>query len=541
MAKTQGGGKTGSIDTMIELLRFNNNETRKQTSAIRQFIDAANRNEMVSGKEALETAAESKAAPAAAGRFRIGGMMSAAGKGVLGAATSPFRGMAKMLGLLLTPLSMAVGPLMTTLKPLVKLLKVGGPIGLLFGAMYAMFRDIGENEKFSATITTIKDTFNNNILPTFNAIKENVNALLGMEAVGTTFTSIGDWFTNFKTQIQDFVLENLANITETISGVLTGINELLIGDWKAGISTIGTSLFNGIKNFFDSAITNILEMFGADFGESGSFLGSIGGMIDTALVKMIGVWNGFTTGLKDKWEGLVNFFIGDDGYIKSTITSLKIGITTRWNAFTGSITDTWNAITDTLTVDIPAKISDLKDGMIDAWNNVSGSIMGALGRVKLWFETKPLELGMMLEKNFIETKGAFMEKLASFAGMITTIPSRLKLALLESLKGTMLGDYFVSDQMITNARQAVASGQEFSDRMIANAASNTEAQLAELAARRSALDASIAERQAALNVIAPSVNNSTQSQTSISLNAGNNEIADPYASSYMGRLIPGAF
>ena len=100
---------------------------------------------------------------------------------------------------------------------------------------------------------------------------------------------------------------------------------------------------------------------------------------------------------------------------------------------------------------------------------------------------------------------------------------------------------FVSDQMITNARQAVASGQEFSDRMIANAASNTEAQLAELAARRSALDASIAERQAALNVIAPSVNNSTQSQTSISLNAGNNEIADPYASSYMGRLIPGAF
>ena len=541
MAKTQGGGKTGSIDTMIELLRFNNNETRKQTSAIRQFIDAANRNEMVSGKEALETAAESKAAPAAAGRFRIGGMMSAAGKGVLGAATSPFRGMAKMLGLLLTPLSMAVGPLMTTLKPLVKLLKIGGPIGLLFGAMYAMFRDIGENEKFSSTITTIKDTFNNSILPTFNAIKENVQTLLGMEIVGTRLSEVGDWFTNFRIQIQDFVLDTLANITTTVDGVLTGINEMFTVDFITGVSTMATSLFNGIKNFFDSAVTNILEMFGADFGEGGSFLGSVGDKIDSALVSMIGVWNGFTTGLKDKWEGLVNFFVGDDGYIKSTITSLKIGITTRWNNFTGVITDTWNAITDTLTVDIPAKISDLKDGMIDAWNNVSGSIMGALGRVKLWFETKPLELGMMLEKNFIETKGAFMEKLASFAGMITTIPSRLKLALLESLKGTMLGDYFVSDQMITNARQAVASGQEFSDRMIANAASNTEAQLAELAARRSALDASIAERQAALNVIAPSVNNSTQSQTSISLNAGNNEIADPYASSYMGRLIPGAF
>ena len=568
MAKSYGGGAVSSMDTMVALLKDNNTEARRTSGAIIKFINSQKRAEMVAGKEALEASAEGKAG----GRSRIGGLLGMAGRGLGTTVMAPLKGIGGLLGAAGGALTLGFAPIMAALKPLVKLLKVGGPIGLLFGGMYALFKDIGENEQFNATVTAIKDTFNNNIKPTFESIKEKVSALMAMDGVGETFTTIGNWFTNFKTQIQDFVLENLANITAVISGVLDGIDLLLSNEWKAGISTIGTSLFNGIKNLFDSAITNILELFGMDFGEGGSFLTSVGGIIDRTLIKLINVWTSLTDGIKETWEGMVNFFVGEDGYVMSTITSLKIGITTRWNKFTSAITNTWDTIVTALTdptaegslpftilatkdfildkwesfklvftETVPNTILAIKDGMIETWNNVQTAITNALESVKLWFETKPVQLGMVLEEMWIKTKGAFMEKLAAFAGMITTIPSRLKLALLESLKGSLLGDYFVTDSMINKARSAVASGNEFSERLITEANSNTEAQLAELAARRSALDASIAERQAAMNVVAPVTTVSAPQSSTVNLNSTGSSIADPYASSYMGRMIPGAF
>ena len=312
--------KNNTLSNVVDEIKQTNRLLGLQGQALNNFIANQAKSDALAAKDTLEAGREGKG-----GKRGIGSKILGAGRGGLkglGAVTG-ISFLAKGLTSLLSPITKSIGFLLKPLKFLFKILKKGGPIGLVIGTMFLLFKNISENTNFMDTLKNIKETWTDKIVPLFASIKEGVSALLDGEGVQATFTTIKDWFANFKTQIQDWIVGNLKIITDTIAGVLTGIDLLLKGDWKAGLSTIGTTLFNGIKNVFDNTITNILELFGVDFGEGGTFLGSVGDIIDSLTVNMINKWNDFKQGIKDTWNGLVNFFTGDDGYVKTTIKNIK--------------------------------------------------------------------------------------------------------------------------------------------------------------------------------------------------------------------------
>ena len=586
MAKsTPNNNNKSGLGHIASILEDNNRLIASQSSAINKFIANANKDKMVEGKEGLEKAREA-GKPGMGIARRVGSMSTKGMSSALGVIGSGFKG-------LLAPITAGLGVLLAPLSGLVKLLKVGGPIGLVITGMYALFKDIGENPTFNKTIEAIKTTWNDRIKPTFDNIKAGIDALGENENVSATFNAIKDWFTNFKVQIQDWVLNNLTIITDTIANVLSGIDTFLNEDWKKGLKEIGGSLFGGIKDFFDNTVTQILEMFGVDFGEGGTFLGSIGAGIDRMVIKMTGMWTAFTTGVKDAWDGLVNFFVGEDGYVQTRITSLKTSVTLKWMAFTDavrtgwggmvdfftnpetegsipyrinaiktyvgekwlafcdSIKNTWGSMVTFLTNpeqegSIPNRIMAIKDHAVEkwqivtdtvkgAWNGVVDAISLAVDNVRYWLATKPAELGFFLEEKWIETQGKFKEKLASLAGAIVSLPAQLKLGLLESLKGTWLGDKFISDERIAEAQAEVASREGFSAAMISAVRSSTAAQLDELNNRRNAFMESVGPAPGTTIVDT----SSQTTQNSVSLNTAAPIVQDPYSSSYMGQMIPG--
>ena len=537
---TSAGPGATNLKDVVDVLKTTNLLIATQGSALNNFIKGQEKAKALASKDKLENQRE------AGPRSRIMG----AGRAVLrgGAEMTGLPALGRGLGMLLSPIVAGIGFILKPLKFLGKLLMRGGPIGLLFTGMFLFFKDIADNPTFNKVIESLKTTWNDSIVPTFKSIKESVDAILDNQGVKDAFESIKKWFVNFKTQIQDWVLVNLDIITTTIAGVLDGIDALLKGDWKKGVMKIGTSLFNGIKDFFDNAMTNILELFGIDFGEGGSFLTSAGEIIDSLLINMITKWREFQQGVKDTWAAMVNFFVGEDGYVMTTINNIKEKISTAWDNFTTGVKNTWTNMTtavktkvaellEPLTVTLPNKIGEIKDGLIDTWNNIKSKIMEALTNVALWFMFKPKELGLLLEEKWIETKGRFTEKIAGFLASISKIPAQLKLATLESLNNNPFTGAFVTDNMITRAKADVAAGNILSDQMIRESKSNTALELDRINRERMRL----MEQKEKMEKASILINQNNAGGTTVSttnLNPNTGRVADPYSNSYMGQQMP---
>jgi len=534
-----------TLSNVVDEIKETNRLLGKQSQALNNFIANQGKADALSAKDDLE-----------AGREGAGGKRGVASR-ILGAGRGGLRGLAAVSGLgllsgglkrLLAPIVSGLGFLLKPLKFLFKVLRKGGPIGLVIGAMFLLFKDIAQNKAFMDTLQNIKDTWTNTIVPVFKSIKESVAAIEISDGVKDTFNDIKDWFVNFKTQIQDWIVGNLKIITDTIAGVLEGIDLLLKKDWKAGISKIGSTLFNGIKNLFDNAITNIIELFKADFGEGGTFLEQAGEIITNLTVKMINAWNDFKDGIKNTWDSLVNFFTGDDGYVMTTIANVQESMSNKWDTFTTGVKTIWTDMTTgvknkvselltPLTVTLPNKIGEIKDGLIDTWNNIKSKIMEALTNVTLWFMFKPKELGLLLEEKFIEAKGRFKEKIAAFFASISNIPAVLKLATLQSIKDTPIIGKSITDGMINRAKGAVAAGNIMSDQMIREARSNTALELDRINRERTRLEEQKQQmRKAADILINQNSPNTTVNTTNLNPNTGS--VADPYANSYMGHAMP---
>ena len=552
MAKTSDtqtvGGFTrfGTLSNVVDEIKETNRLLGKQGQALNNFIANQGKAAALSAKDDLESGREGKG-----GKGGIGSKILGAGRGGLKGlgAISGLSFLTKGIRTLIQPIVSGLGFLLKPLKFLFKILRKGGPIGLVIGTMFLLFKDIANNKTFMDTLKNIKETWTNTIVPLFKSIKESVAAIEISDGVKKTFNDIKDWFVNFKTQIQDWIVGNLKIITDTIAGVLEGVDLLLKGDWKAGISKIGSTLFNGIKNFFDNTMTNILEMFGVDFGEGGTFLSKAGEIISSLTVNMINKWNDFKQGVKDTWNGLVNFFTGEDGYVKTTIKNIKetmqnawdtfvLGVKVSWNNTTTKVKQTVSDLLEPLTVTLPNKIGEIKDGLIDTWNNIKSKVMEALTNVSLWFMFKPKELGLLLEEKWIETKGAFMEKLASFAGLLTTIPAQLKLLSLKTIRDIPGGKFLVSDNRIANAQREVNQGQAFASAILESTLSKTQEDLARIARERKELEAQKTQMEEAAKFLI-SQNNPTTTITTTNLNPNAGAVGDPYANSYMGRHVAG--
>ena len=259
----------------------------------------------------------------------------------------------RMFGPLFSLFSLT-GPFAGILAPITRLaalfatgLRAVPLLGAIF-LIYDIFKDIGENENFKATMESIKTTWNEKILPVFDKIKQTLTDIGDNKNFSETFDKIKQFFVDFKTNVQDVALGTLDIFVTTIGDVLTGIDQLLNGEFKEGFSTIGKALFDGVVNLADLLFTNILETFGVDFGPDGTLFGFIGRKIEE-----------LTMGIQLKWLQFKNYVSG------------------AWSDFTEDLKNLWLYFTDPNTEgSIPATFIKIKDDTIAKGVEIYTSIMG---------------------------------------------------------------------------------------------------------------------------------------------------------------------
>jgi hypothetical protein len=165
-----------------------------------------------------------------------------------------------------------VAPILTPLKALFRLIRVGGPVAIVVGLLYSVFKDIGENETFQNALETIRTTWNEKIVPTFNRIREAFENLIVTDSVSNTLEFIQERWDIFRVDIQNTISNILVNLFESIGGIFDGVNLMADGNIADGIMKIGESILSGAIGFIDSIVTGILEIFGVNFGDDGSFI-----------------------------------------------------------------------------------------------------------------------------------------------------------------------------------------------------------------------------------------------------------------------------
>lgn len=168
--------------------------------------------------------------------------------------------------------------LLSPLRNIMKLLRVGGPVALALGALWYMLDDVGNNPKFKKTIEGIQNLWNKELVPLFDDISSMIATLVGAEGVSSTLEFIkwgwqkfSNWFVGtFKPLFQSAFLDGVIILTDTISGFIDGIRMLTKGEFVEGLKTMIGSLSSGIFNMLDNTISFILEVLGFDLGLEGS-------------------------------------------------------------------------------------------------------------------------------------------------------------------------------------------------------------------------------------------------------------------------------
>lgn len=357
-------------------------------------------------------------------------------------------------------LSSAFSLIASPLAGIARLFMRAGPIGLVIFGMYEIFKDISENPIFTETMENIKNTFNERIVPTFNRIVESITSLI------EPGTMIGDWFNNFRIQIQDFVIETLGTLTNVVAGVLEGVDLLLNGEWSAGISSIVSSVFWGVYDLFDSLLTNILEVFGVDFGAEGSLFQSIGTSISDLGTAIAQTWDGIKTLVLDSWNAFM-------GTLMSTITAVfnTVGesVTNVFTAFKedGVLAGVMTLLTEQFSLIVTKPLDLIKDlaawvaeqfGFDKAAEWLSSFSLDEAFRSFADFLTEiPQMLIDYAQEMWIDIWAKFKKGLVNLGAWISSIPDRIYLNAIDYLNNTSGVGYLIDDDAVESAKQAVAS------------------------------------------------------------------------------------
>lgn len=449
-------------------------------------------------------------------------------------------------------LSSAFSLIASPLAGIARLFMRAGPIGLVIFSMYEVFKDISENPIFTETMESIKTTFNERIVPTFNRIVESITSLI------EPGTMIGDWFNNFRIQIQDFVLQTLGNLTNTVAGVLEGVDQLLNGEWSSGISSIVSSVFWGVYNLFDSILTNLLEVFGADFGEEGSFFQSISTSISDLGASLAQTWDNVKTLVVDSWNGFISTFMSTITAVFSTVTESVNNVFTAFKE-DGLLAGIMTLMTEQFSLMVTKPLDLIKDlaawvaeqfGFDKAAEWLSSFSLDEAFRSFADFLTEiPQMLIDYAQEMWIDIWAKFKKGLVNLGAWISSIPDRIYLNAIDYLNNTSGVGYLIDDDAVENAKKAVAARDaNTSDKLkqIDLDAENQRRALVQSQADRvsqNATAAAVAARTPAgggVNYAPTTLNNNTggnvnSSTTSIVVNPGTGLDTPPYLLGGSGR------
>ena len=370
---------------------------RAAAKKIQEFVDKLNG----MNDEQKETVLKIAAVVAA-----IGPMLILFGKvtSTVGTAMKGFSGLTKVIAKLGVKIAGSSG----------SITGLGSALGAVVGPVLAVVAVIGTLAAAFATLWKTNDEFRENIIGTWNQIKETISGFCQgivdrLNSLGFEFESITEvlsavWqgFCNLLAPVFEGVFNHLAITLSTVLNVILGIVDVFIsvfqGDWSGAweaVKGIFTTMWEGLVSWFENILNTLKGVADVVLGWFGTSWDEVWNSVSTTFTN---IWNGITTFFSDTWETIKNVVSVGIQFIGSLLEAawdiITLPFRLIWENCGDTITSIWETIKTTVGNAIKAVSSTLSSVMnaiqktiSTIWTAISTKINTVVNSIKTTVST----------------------------------------------------------------------------------------------------------------------------------------------------------
>lgn len=291
---------------------------------------------------------------------------------------------------------------------------LGSALGAVAGPVLAVVAVIGTLAAAFATLWKTNDEFRENIIGTWNQIKETVSGFCQgivdrLNSLGFEFESITEvlsavWqgFCELLAPVFEGVFNHIANTLSTVLDVILGIVDVFIsvfqGDWSGAweaVKGIFTTMWEGLVSWFENILNTLKGVADVLLGWFGTSWDEVWNSVYTTFTN---IWNGITTFFSETWETIKNVVSVGIQFIGSLLEAawdiITLPFQMIWENCGDTITSIWEAIKTTVGSAINAVSSTLSSVMnaiqttiSTIWTAISTKISTVVNGIKTTVST----------------------------------------------------------------------------------------------------------------------------------------------------------
>ena len=291
---------------------------------------------------------------------------------------------------------------------------LGSALGAVAGPVLAVVAVIGTLAAAFATLWKTNDEFRENIIGTWNQIKETVSGFCQgivdrLNSLGFEFESITEvlsavWqgFCDLLAPVFEGVFNHIANTLSTVLDVILGIVDVFIsvfqGDWSGAweaVKGIFTTMWEGLVSWFENILNTLKGVADVVLGWFGTSWDEVWNAVSTTFTN---IWNGITTFFSDTWETIKNVVSVGIQFIGSLLEAawdiITLPFRLIWENCGDTITSIWETIKTTVGNAIKAVSSTLSSVMnaiqttiSTVWTAISTKINTVVNGIKTTVST----------------------------------------------------------------------------------------------------------------------------------------------------------
>lgn len=291
---------------------------------------------------------------------------------------------------------------------------LGSALGAVAGPVLAVVAVIGTLAAAFATLWKTNDEFRENIIGTWNQIKETVSGFCQgivdrLNSLGFEFESITEvlsavWqgFCELLVPVFEGVFNHIANTLSTVLDVILGIVDVFIsvfqGDWSGAweaVKGIFTTMWEGLVSWFENILNTLKGVADVVLGWFGISWDEVWNSVFNTFTN---IWNGITTFFSDTWETIKNVVSVGIQFIGSLLEAawdiITLPFQLIWENCGDTITSIWETIKTTVGNAIKAVSSTLSSVMnaiqktiSTIWTAISTKISTVVNSIKTTVST----------------------------------------------------------------------------------------------------------------------------------------------------------
>lgn len=291
---------------------------------------------------------------------------------------------------------------------------LGSALGAVAGPVLAVVAVIGTLAAAFATLWKTNDEFRENIIGTWNQIKETVSSFCQgivdrLNSLGFEFESITEvlsavWqgFCELLAPVFEGVFNHIANTLSTVLDVILGIVDVFIsvfqGDWSGAweaVKGIFTTMWEGLVSWFENILNTLKGVADVVLGWFGTSWDEVWNAVSTTFTN---IWNGITSFFSETWETIKNVVSVGIQFIGSLLEAawdiITLPFQLIWENCGDTITSIWETIKTTVGNAIKAVSSTLSSVMnaiqktiSTIWTAISTKISTVVNSIKTTVST----------------------------------------------------------------------------------------------------------------------------------------------------------